>query len=67
MARKDLKSSMEKSIKSRPESRKKGISLCSKSMNKNYSLTKKQCETADTHEICKNEFRRIKPNSRSCS
>ena len=65
-SRKDIKSSMEKSFKSRPDSRKKGISLCSKSTSKNHSLTKKQ-ETSDTYDLCRNDIKRIKPNSRSCT
>lgn len=59
---------MEKSVKSRPESRKKGISLCSKSTSKNHSLSKKHCETSDTYDLCRTDLpRRIKPNSRSCT
>ena len=54
-------------MKSRPDSRKKGISLCSKSTSKNHSLTKKHIESSDTYDLCRNDIRRIKPNSRSCT
>ena len=65
--RKDIKSSMERSIKSRPDSRKKGISLCSKSMSKNTSLKKKKQDTqgTETHEVKKGELiKRLKAGQR---
>jgi hypothetical protein len=40
--RKEVKSSLESSYKSKEFSRKKGISICSKSIGKNTSLSKKR-------------------------
>jgi hypothetical protein len=40
--RKEVKSSLESSYKSKEFSRKKGISICSKSIGKNSSLSKKK-------------------------
>jgi hypothetical protein len=70
ITRKDIKSSMEKSTKSREDTRKKGISLCSKSTSKNCSLSKKQkdSEVVDNLEMARRELiRKSKINSRSCS
>lgn len=64
--RKEVKSSLESSYKSKEFSRKKGISICSKSIGKNSSLSKKKptdTETVDSHELMKEVHRKIKPYS----
>ena len=61
---------MERSTKSRGDTRKKGISLCSKSMSKNHSLSKKGRESDgnDNQEVGRVDLaKRVKANSRSCS
>jgi hypothetical protein len=52
-------------VKSRAESRKKGISICSKSMSKNNSLSKKKYNEVETVDV--RDLRKIKPYSRSCN
>ena len=70
--KKDTKSSLDKTQKSKTETRKKGISLCSQSTSKQTSLSKKrntELDTADSRDLnsrCE-QIKKLKPVSRSCS
>lgn len=68
--RKEVKSSLDKSVKSKVEVKKKGISLCSKTSSKNTSLSKKKVidmDTVQSRQLISEQIKKLKPVSRSCS